>query len=819
MSLLTKPGLSRLSLLLIALPLLSWGQLEDQALLPEDEAFAFHAQRLPDHRLAVQWDIADGYYMYRDKMDFDLVGGHGFAGTVELPPGQPKEDEFFGAVEVYTGSFRMVLPLAETTAQFTLIAEGQGCNEPVGVCYPPLRHEIIFGADFGTTFSSTVRGEGGLVSQSGDQSLPIHELAGSGQTDPVAELKSLLQPTRQEADPDRSDLSPNDRSESIDEGRSNQTESQDPIEALKALLDGGFSQPDFLPPEEAFRLTAEMIDGNTLNAHFEVVDGYYLYRDKIAFATQGDARVGHYVLPDGKEKEDEFFGRSQVFTDSFSVPIDLLRPAPQAGSIVLNAQYQGCAEAGICYPPSTQSITLALPPLISTSAAAQSLPPPSDRQNSLNPSSNLDADPGPDTRSLWGILTGALLAGLLLTFTPCVLPMIPILSGAIAGQGEKLTRARGGALAVTYVIGTSVTYAAMGALAGATGEQLQAYFQNIWAIGILATVFFLMALSMFGLYEIQMPSAIQSRLQSRTMSLGGSYSMVFILGLVSALIVGACVSPILISFLGLAVSRADPWLGAQMMLAMAMGMGVPLIALGFGAGHLLPKAGAWMERIKHIFGILLIAVAIYLLGVLPEVPVLLLWGVFLVIISIYLGATQSLQEGASGWQRLAKGVGTVLLVWGIAALIGGFHGKRDLLQPLPTQWAANNWQGTQSGDKAHVFTQIRNTTELDQQFIRARQDNRHIVLDYYADWCVDCLKMEKTTFQDPRVVQVLEERYIALQVDVTDPTDSDARAVKKRFGVFGPPAVLFFDPQGHRLPDLGFYGYRDPTEFLALINP
>ncbi len=798
-------------------PLWSWGLAEDAELLPEEEAFAFQAALLPDSRIEVRWEIADGYYMYRDKMSYDITGDGALSGTVELPPGKRKNDEFFGEVEVYMGSVSMVLPLKESSTAFTLVADGQGCNEPIGVCYPPMRHEVVFGPGGMQPNASAVPPNRDQLSLLPAKPLWA-QLDSRQDADPAVELRKLLQPEAGSSDSAATSSRTVAGTPATNDTPESGGEAEDSIAALKSLLESGFPQPEFLPPEEAFQLTVEVVDGNTLHARFDVAEGYYLYRDKITFGGQGDARVGDYVLPDGEEKEDPFFGSSRVFKHPFTVPIDLQRTAADAGTMTLAAGYQGCAEQGICYPPSTQTISLSLPPMIVASVASErsvSLPGNGGFTGSLSSDST---DSSVRTGSLFSILAGALLAGLLLTFTPCVLPMIPILSGVIAGQGEKLTRARGGALACIYVLGTAVTYAAMGWLAGATGEQLQAYFQNVWAIGILAAVFVLMALSMFGLYEIQMPSAIQSRLQNRTSGFGGSYPMVFLLGLVSALIVGACVSPILISFLGIAVSRADPVLGAQMMVAMSLGMGVPLIALGFGAGYLLPKAGAWMETVKRFFGVLLVAVAIYLLGVLPEVPILLFWGAFFVIVSTYLGATQSLPDQSTGWHRFQKGIGILLLVWGIAALVGGFYGERNLLKPLPvglfSMAQPTNATGTESG----VFTTVDTISELDRQFVKAGQERKPVLLDYYADWCVDCVKMKQTTFKNPEVVRVLREHYLALQVDVTDPNDPDSRAIKKRFGVFGPPAVLFFDPEGHPLPDRSFYGYRAAEELLTLMN-
>ena len=323
---------------------------------------------------------------------------------------------------------------------------------------------------------------------------------------------------------------------------------------------------------------------------------------------------------------------------------------------------------------------MAIPNLISSANAQSVVSDANDPlQNNSAPSSAAtssmadESDDAISNKALWWVLFTAFLAGIGLTFTPCVLPLIPILSSVIAGQGEKTTKAKSAWLAAIYVLGTAVTYAAIGAVAGATGDQLQAYFQNAWAIGIMAAIFFIMSLSMFGLFDIQMPSFIQSRMSEKSQGIkGGSTPMVFVLGMVSALIVGACVSPVLISFLSIAIAKGSASLGALIMFAMAMGMGIPLVLLGMGAGHFLPKAGMWMDKVKYVFGAMLVAVAIYLLSVLPAVPVLYLWAAFFIILAIYLGATQSLPEGASGWAKLFKGIGTILLIWGVLALVGAF---------------------------------------------------------------------------------------------------------------------------------------------------
>ncbi len=319
-----------------------------------------------------------------------------------------------------------------------------------------------------------------------------------------------------------------------------------------------------------------------------------------------------------------------------------------------------------------------------------------------------------------------------------------------------------------------------------------------------------------------MPSAIQSRLQSGTQRLhGGSIGMVFILGLVSALIVGACVSPLLISMLGIAIAKADPVLGAAIMFFMALGMGVVLIAIGFGAGIILPKAGNWMKHVNQVFGVMLIAVAIYILGAIPEVPVLLLWGILFVVLAVYLGATQSLPDGVGGWRYLGKGVGTVLLIWGIFSLFGGFAGSRDLLNPVPLSLFAGNASTNSSAETTashDLFTRVASLEELDRELIAAQNAGKPVMLDYYADWCVDCKRMEKNTFEEPGVNRELKNRFVLIQVDVTDPKDEATRAIKQRYNVFGPPAILFFDSNGQEIPDLRLYGYRDSDEFMKILG-
>ncbi len=736
------------------------------ALLPVQQAFKFSAQWLTAERVRVRWDIADGYYMYRDKIGFDIDNrsGNSIPSTPELPTGIIKQDALFGEVSVFIENFTTELVVPANSTAFDLTATGQGCNEPIGVCYPPMSRTIQFRDPANKTW---------MVGST--QPLPLQSrVSDAGKVDKVDDLRSLLA--------------------------------------------AGFQQADFIAVDDAFKLHLQPIQNNEITVVFEIADGYYLYRDRIKFSNDGENRIQRLVLPAGKVKKDPYFGEVTVFNRDFSFAIGLSGDGTDnADNLIIHASYQGCAEDGICYSPVSKSLDVSM---LTVMAVAQARP------TSTVDALTVDAFKGQtSSESLLPFLLGAFFAGLLLTFTPCVLPMIPILSSIIIGQGNHLTKVKGGILATVYVLGTIVTYAGMGALAGATGDQLQAYFQNVWAIGMLSALFFIMALSMFGLFEIRMPTFIQSRVQARSNNLRGSIPLVFLLGLVSALIIGACVSPILISFLGIAVSRGDPLLGALLMSVMATGMGLPLIAFGLGAGHIIPRVGRWMERIKQSFGIMLIAVAIYLLGSLPQVPILLLWGSFFIILGVFTGAIRTPLKHASNWLRLEKSIGILLLVWGIVLVVGGFLGQRDLFRPLPLNLLSSiSGSGISGSDEGtaesttHPFIRVTNNDELEKQLARARAQNKPLLIDYYAGWCVDCIRMEETTFSDARVKAVLAEKFITVQIDVTDPLDADNRILKQRFGVFGPPATLFIDRDGMPLAQLGFYGYLDSDAFLSLIT-
>jgi len=433
-------------------------------------------------------------------------------------------------------------------------------------------------------------------------------------------------------------------------------------------------------------------------------------------------------------------------------------------------------------------------------------------------STSLFADAGTPQTTV-AIVGGAFLSGVLLTFTPCVLPMVPIVSSIIAGQGKDVTRSKAVMLSVSYVMGTAVTYAVMGALAGATGEQLQSYFQNVWAIGAMSLVFVVMAFSMFGLFTIQLPSFIQSKLNNSSQGIkGGNLGMVFVLGLISALILGACVSPVLISFLSVSIKTGDAVLGALTMFFLALGMGVPLVLLGFGAGYLVPKAGMWMDKVKYFFGILLLAVAIEIFSNLEIVNPLILWGVYLVIVAVFLGATDSLASVSSHWDRFEKAVGIVLLIWGAIVLVGAGFGENNFSQPLPKTTVTLSGEGKTALSSEMPFEEIANLTAYEIKRRQAMDEGKILILFFHTDTCPVCKHLRDTTFKDAKVQALLKEKFVAVSVNISDKSNKKTEELKSKFGVFGPPTFVLINAEGKELKEEELHGYFEPEEFYDTLD-
>jgi thiol:disulfide interchange protein DsbD len=610
-----------------------------------------------------------------------------------------------------------------------------------------------------------------------------------------------------------------------------------PLVHAESLLDrlpnlGGSAQPAFLPPDQAFGLEASVSDAHTVLANFKVTPSYYLYRDKVSFSVKnGSAKIGKLNMPQGDLKQDPNFGEMMVFHQSFQVEVALINNSPVAQNIILEATYQGCSENGLCYPPINKEIKLLLPAPAGVAAAAPvapkittSLKSPAKTDPAVSsalakpdsagaPSENSKIAQIFKQKSFWLVVSFFFGAGLLLALTPCVFPMIPILSGIIVGRGHHVTKMHGFLLSLAYVLGMAVTYSAVGIAAGLSGSLLSSALQTPWVLGSFAAVFVLLSLSMFGFYELQLPSALQSKLSGTSNRLhGGHLSGVFVMGALSAVIVSPCVAAPMAGALLYIGQTHDALLGGVALFALAMGMGVPLLLVGASAGALLPKAGAWMEAIKNIFGVMMLGVAIWLVSsLLPLGVVMLLWAALLILSAIYLHALDALPHGSSGWNKLGKGIGIIVLLLGIALLIGALSGARDILRPLG---ALSSGQAVAQTQAQMQFERVKNLAELDARIAQAR--GKTVMLDFYADWCVSCKEMENITFADTRV-QAQLKNSVLLQIDLTANSEDD-KAFLQRYALFGPPAILFFDRQGSELADFRVIGYQNPEQFLAWIK-
>ena len=585
---------------------------------------------------------------------------------------------------------------------------------------------------------------------------------------------------------------------------------------LKQLTAGSSGASDgFLKPDQAFVLTADSESADRVTLRWQIAKDYYLYRDKVAVSTQAAAQLGTPVMPAGKAKHDEYFGEQVVYYDELVVNVPVARAAGLT-ELPLEVTYQGCAEAGLCYPPIRKQISVALAPVATASAAAPT--------NAADPASASGSTPlrseqdsiADRVRSgnLLGVLTFFFVAGLGLAFTPCVLPMLPILSGIIVGAGrdQPVSRGRAFSLSVAYVLGMAVTYTIAGALFALAGQQAQAFFQEPWMIMLFAALFVWLALSMFGLYTLQMPAAIQAKLSS--MSDGqkqGTLTGTAIMGALSSLIVTACVAPALVGALAVIGQGGDVFRGAAALFALSIGMGVPLLVIGASAGQLLPRVGPWMDAVKAVFGVMLLGVAVWMIArLLPGAVTLALWAV-LAFVSGYCLLTMGGREVKGGADAVRRGFGALAIVYGVLMLIGALAGRSDPLQPL-----AGLGAGAGGAAEQHVaFKRIKTVADLEQEVAAASAAGRPVMLDFYADWCVSCKEMERYTFTDPGV-QAEFSRALLLQADVTA-NDAADQALLQHFGILGPPTIVFFGPDGRERGEYRIVGFKPAAEFRTHI--
>lgn len=656
-----------------------------------------------------------------------------------------------------------------------------------------------------------------------------------------------------------------------------------PLATLAAGLGGGSNllggQPQFLRVHEAFVLTTRL-DGQVLVADWRIVDGYYLYRDRLTVTAEAGSGVvlGPLQVPEGKHKTDEYFGDVEVYYGGVTARVPVR--AGKAGARV-QISYQGCADAGLCYPP--ERVWFVLPSTIGAAGAAAvaAAPPPngdpvadaaspesvqanrpdgnaatesaveataqanppadspaSDRATPAAPAAGPAAAASVVARAaaapqiteesrLAAVLAGSgvftslalfFIAGIGLAFTPCVLPMVPILSSIIVGRGEPVGRGRAFALSLAYVLGMALTYAALGTLVGLFGGELnlQARFQSPPVLIAAAAIFVALALAMFGLYELRLPAALTNRLNDvSSQQSGGRLGSVAVMGALSALVVSPCVSAPLVGALIYLSTTGDAVLGGAALLALGLGMGLPLLLVGVGGAHLLPRAGGWMVQVKGVFGVLLLGVAIWLLErLLPGPLVMALWAALCIGCAVFLGALDR-GDGRAAGGRLAQGVGVLALVWGVLLSIGAASGASDPLRPLG-RLAEARAEGPAAAAVAHQFTDVRGPAGVDAAIAAAVAAGEPVLLDLYADWCISCKVMERSVFPQPEVAAAMA-KFRLLRADVTA-NDALDRALLERFGLFGPPSMLFFDPRGVEQQAYRLQGERSASEFAAHLR-
>ncbi len=739
--------------------------LEADKLLKPNKAFQVSVDSSEPNFIVATWKIADGYYMYRKRFSFSTDTENVKLGSPIFPEGESKDDPGFGKVIIFRHSVSIKIPVKNNsnTRSINLKTVSQGCAD-IGVCYPP--QKVTASVELAKTPAN--------ITQSKTPSS-------------ASDLASQL--------------------------------------GIPSLNKKGKKSGGVLPPDEAFAFDINAIDKQTLNAHWQITPGHYLYQHKIKFSVRNsnDITLGEWTLPKGKKENDEYFGDIVIYDKDFDVKLPLIG---SADNVTIKTSYQGCSKlTGICYPPQikTQKIDLSSAKAASQNAVLTPASTTSATTNNKDKVSEQDRFANILKDNNWITIIGLFfIAGLALTFTPCVFPMIPILSGIISGQGKDISKKKAFVLSLAYVIPMALTYAVVGVLAGLSGESLTSALQTPWVIASFAFLFVILALAMFGFYELQMPSSIQNKLSSISNNQkGGTLLGAAIMGMLSALIVGPCVTAPLTGALIFIADTKDALLGGLSLFMLGIGMGVPLLIIGTAAGELLPKAGAWMDKVKAVFGVVMLGLAIWMLErIVPVEITILLTAALLIGSAIYMKAIDPLDSSNSGWDRLWKALGIILLAYGLMLMIGVARGTNSFFKPLKsstTQYIGSSIGGnTTAAAESLVFSPIKGIKGLDLALDTASAQNKTLMLDFYADWCISCKEMEHKVFTDPRIIKALENTVL-VQADVTKNDDIDI-ALMKKFGLFGPPGILFFDTKKQEYRSFRVVGEMTADEFYTHIN-
>ena len=562
------------------------------------------------------------------------------------------------------------------------------------------------------------------------------------------------------------------------------------------------------PANDVFQLSARTLDTNTFSLDWQIKKGFFLYQNKIKLSKMADSnfRLGHFVLPASIKKTTSTGHTYDVYRNQLSLSVPILGEKP--GEAFLTIYYQGCSDDGFCYPPEQAQIKLtidaqlALNQVSMENQAHVTEPRPSGSENPLANAHSSDMEHLFSSSNTGFIILSFFGFGLLLAFTPCVLPMIPVLSGIIVGHGKDLSTRKAFFLSLSYVMSMSVTYSLIGAVIAFMGNNLQIAMQSPWAISLFSLMFLLLALSMFNVYELRLPVSWQSKMASITRSQhGGHYLSAAIMGCLSILILSPCVTAPLIGVLGYIAHEGSISLGILSLFFLGLGMGTPLLLIGTSAGKLLPRAGQWMNEVKAFFGVMLLAVAIYLMGrLLPVALTMGLWACLLIFSGIYLGA---LNKSSSNLEKFNQGAGLILLFYGFLILIGVSQGHGNPLQPLKYEVKPYEEQSNQRVTASHKVI----AKSLEQALAvldRAKAESKPVFVDFYADWCASCKVIAFTTLRDPRVTAALHT-FVDLTIDLSA-NNAQSHELLTHFNIVAPPAFLFFDAKGRELNALRMAG-------------